>query len=134
MVGSAPDARCACPWLRLPRPADVVDAHAPGVEVDAHAHDVEAQALWQGFLGRERTAHAERRPVRDDVLVDERLEVVERHLETLYRHGQHGNGDGGSPSEQASTSSKGVRAKLAKLTQNAGKEGCHSKYCESIPS
>ena len=76
VVGSAPDARCMRPWLRLPRPADVVDAHAPGVEVDAHAHDVEAQVGWQGAVGCERAAHAERRPVRDHVVVDERLEVM----------------------------------------------------------
>ena len=69
-------------------------AHAPGVEVDAHAHDVEAQVGWQGAVGRERAANAEGRPVRYDVLVYERLEVVERHLETLHRHGKHGDGDG----------------------------------------
>jgi len=94
MVGSAPDVRYACPWLRLPRPADVVDAHAPGIEVDAHAHDVEAQVGWQGAVGRERAAHTERRPVGDHIVVDERLEVVERHLEALHGHGQHGDGDG----------------------------------------
>ena len=94
MVASAPDARYVRPWLRLPRPADVVDAHAPGIEVDAHAHDVEAQALWQGAVGRERAAHAERRPVRDDVLVDKRLKVGERHLEALRGDGEHGDGDG----------------------------------------
>ena len=94
MVASAPDARCVRPWLRLPRPAHVVDAHAPGVEVDAHAHDVEAQVGWQGSLGRERAAHAERGAVRDDALVDERLEVGERHLEALRRDGEHGDGDG----------------------------------------
>ena len=94
LVASAPDARYVRPWLRLPRPADVVDAHAPGIEVDAHAHDVEAHTHWHGAVGRERTAHAERRPVRDDVLVDERLEVVERHLEALHGNGQHGDGDG----------------------------------------
>ena len=32
--------------------------------------------------------------MRDDVLVDERLEVVERHLEALHGHGKHGDGDG----------------------------------------
>ena len=94
MVASAPASCYVCSWLRLPRPAHVVDAHAPGVEVDAHAHDVEAQALWQGAVGRERTANAERRPVRDDVVVDQRLKVVERHLEALHGHGQHCDGNG----------------------------------------
>lgn len=37
---------------------------------------------------------AEGRPVRDDVLVYERLEVGERHLEVLHGHGQDGDGDG----------------------------------------
>ena len=58
-----------------------MDAHAPGVEVDANAHDVEAQVGWQGAVGRERAAHAERRPVCNDVIVDERLEVVELYID-----------------------------------------------------
>ena len=69
MVGSAPDARCVLPRLRLPRPAHVVDAHARLRGAHAHAHDVEAQPLWQDLPGQQRAPYAQGRPVGAHVVV-----------------------------------------------------------------
>lgn len=118
LVASAPG---WCLWrlrLPLPDPADVVDAHAPGVEVEAHAHHVEARVLWEGDVRHDGGVHAHGGAARGDLTVTHPLDWTSSSVSS---HPSVGTGrtqtvTGRSPSMQDSTSSHGVASTWEKPT------------------